>query len=73
VARRAGLPGDRYDNRNSGLSTALDELPVPDLGSARGGQQSVPYTLSDLAADTVGLLDGLAIQRAHVVAPRWAA
>jgi len=57
----------RYDNRDSGLSTALDELPVPDLGSARGGQQSVPYTLSDLAADTVGLLDGLAIQRAHVV------
>ncbi|HWN35401.1 MAG TPA: alpha/beta hydrolase [Pseudonocardia sp.] len=60
-----GLRVIRYDNRDSGLSTALDELPV--LGSPLGGQQPVPYTLSDLAADTVGLLDGLAIQRAHVV------
>src|SRR5882757_171564 len=57
----------RYDNRDSGLSTALDDLPVPDLGSVVAGLASPPYTLSDLAGDTVGLLDELGIQRAHVV------
>jgi pimeloyl-ACP methyl ester carboxylesterase len=57
----------RYDNRDSGLSTALDDLPVPDLGSVLAGLASPPYTLSDLAGDTVGLLDELGIQRAHVV------
>jgi pimeloyl-ACP methyl ester carboxylesterase len=57
----------RYDNRDSGLSTSLDHLPVPDLGAVLSGTQSPPYTLSDLAADTIGLLDALGIDRAHVV------
>jgi len=57
----------RYDNRDSGLSTALDDLPAPELGSVLAGLESAPYTLSDLAGDTVGLLDELGIQRAHVV------
>jgi pimeloyl-ACP methyl ester carboxylesterase len=56
----------RYDNRDSGLSTNLDHLPVPDLGAVLAGTQSPPYTLSDLAGDTVGLLDALGIDRAHV-------
>lgn len=57
----------RYDNRDSGLSTALDEHGVPDLlGLALGGG-SAPYDLGDLAADGVGLLDHLAIRRAHVI------
>jgi pimeloyl-ACP methyl ester carboxylesterase len=43
----------RYDHRDVGLSTRLDD-------SAR-------YTLFDLADDAAGLLDALAIDRAHVL------
>lgn len=64
----------RFDNRDCGLSTKLDGVPV-DLGGVLGasltGQRDqmppVPYTLSDMAADAVGLLDHLSIERAHVV------
>ncbi|WP_033262117.1 alpha/beta fold hydrolase [Amycolatopsis vancoresmycina] len=58
----------RYDNRDVGLSTWLDHLPPPDLAAlAAGDLSSAPYTLSDMAADAVGLFDALGIGRAHVV------
>ncbi|MEV7044251.1 alpha/beta hydrolase [Amycolatopsis sp. NPDC051061] len=58
----------RYDNRDVGLSTWLDELPAPDLAALAGGDlTSAPYRLSDLADDAVGLFDALGIGRAHVV------
>ncbi len=58
----------RYDNRDVGLSTWLDELPAPDLAALAGGDlTSAPYRLSDLADDAVGLFDALGIARAHVV------
>src|SRR4051794_28420486 len=42
----------RFDNRDVGLSTWLDELGSPDLAAIVGGDDStVPYLLSDLAAD----------------------
>jgi pimeloyl-ACP methyl ester carboxylesterase len=50
-----------FDNRDSGLSTAFDELGVPD------GPGRAPYLLSDLAADAAGLLKALGVERAHVV------
>jgi pimeloyl-ACP methyl ester carboxylesterase len=59
----------RFDNRDVGLSTKLEALGVPDLNRlmANGGADAVPpYTLSDMAADTVGLMDGLGLKRAHV-------
>ena len=65
----------RFDNRDCGLSTKLDDHPV-DLGAivaaASNGDLAavraiVPYTLHDVADDVVGLLDELDIQRAHVV------
>lgn len=59
----------RFDNRDCGLSSHCDDLPLPDLGAAlRGGTlPTPPYTLDDMAADSVGLLDALGIARAHVV------
>ena len=62
----------RYDNRDIGLSTKFDDAPVPELpaliGAMMTGQKpDVPYSLNDMAADAVGLLDALDIRRAHVM------
>src|SRR5712671_3165423 len=62
----------RYDNRDSGLSTKHDDVlvdVVAVMAAAVGGEPlpPVPYTLSDMAADGIGLLDHLGIDRAHVL------
>lgn len=59
----------RFDNRDCGLSTHLDKAPLPDLGAAlkSGRLPLAPYSLEDMAADSVGLLDALEIGRAHIV------
>lgn len=57
----------RFDNRDSGLSSHFDEAPVPDLRALQRGEAvAVPYTLDDMAADSIGLLDALDIERAHL-------
>lgn len=57
----------RFDNRDSGLSTHLDSAGPPDIGAVIGGAEPSAYSLDDLAADAVGLLDHLGIGAAHVV------
>jgi pimeloyl-ACP methyl ester carboxylesterase len=58
----------RFDNRDVGLSTHLHDAPTPDIGAVFAGDRStVPYTLSDMAADTVGLIKALGRDRAHLV------
>lgn len=62
----------RFDNRDAGLSTHLDGVRAPGmkrsmLASIFGIRLTVPYTLDDMALDTVGLLDELGIERAHLV------
>lgn len=63
-----GLQVIRFDNRDAGLSTHMTDAPVPNLAAVLAGDlSSVSYTLSDMAADTVGLLDALGFEKAHVV------
>jgi pimeloyl-ACP methyl ester carboxylesterase len=62
----AGLRVLRFDNRDSGLSQKFDEAGVPDFGSVIAGHAAPPYTLADMAADAVGVLDALGVERAHV-------
>ncbi|MEP7143385.1 MAG: alpha/beta hydrolase [Ferruginibacter sp.] len=58
----------RFDNRDTGLSTHFADAPVPDLGAAMTGDYtSASYTLSDMAADTAGLMDGLGFESVHLV------
>lgn len=62
----------RYDNRDIGLSQKMDGEKAPGifklvLMNRLGLKPRVPYTLSDMAADGVGLLDALNIDNAHIV------
>ena len=62
----------RYDNRDIGLSTKFDGAGVPNirtlaLKSLFGIKPRVPYTLDDMADDAAQLLDGLGIDKAHIV------
>ncbi len=62
----------RFDNRDVGLSTHLDGVKAPSmvrslLASLLGIRIRTPYTLDDMALDTVGLLDALDVEDAHIV------
>ena len=62
----------RFDNRDVGLSSKIAGWRTLDVLAAMGGWAfgravAAPYTLSDMAADTVGMLDALGLDAAHVV------
>lgn len=62
----------RFDNRDVGLSTKLDDTGVPDLMEMmmkvqQGESVEAPYRLIDMANDAIGLLNALKIETAHVV------
>ncbi len=62
-----GLYVIRFDNRDVGLSTHLDDAGAPDVLAVMGGDHSrVAYRLADMAEDTAGLLDALGLDSAHV-------
>ena len=62
----------RFDNRDTGLSSDFSKWGVADIPGAlqaamKGEKINAPYLLNDMAADAVGLLDALGIDKAHMV------
>ena len=63
-----GLHVIRFDNRDVGLSSHMTDAPPPDVQAALLGRtSSASYTLSDMAADAIGLMDALGFDGAHLV------
>jgi pimeloyl-ACP methyl ester carboxylesterase len=67
----SGLYVIRFDNRDVGLSTKFAEAGVPNVIAAmtarmQGKTVPSPYSLDDMADDSVGLLDALGIHKAHI-------
>lgn len=61
-----------FDNRDSGASTRLAQLPLPNIARTMARallrrRVAAPYTLLDMALDAKAVLDDAGIERAHVV------
>lgn len=68
----AGYYVVRFDNRDIGLSEKIKGSGDPQflknvLRSRMGLKVRAPYTLKEMALDTLGLMDALGIARAHIV------
>lgn len=66
------IPVIRFDNRDCGESSILDNLPAPSplffsLKHKFGISVKSPYSLGDMANDIIDLLDALNIKKAHLV------
>ncbi len=62
----------QFDNRDVGLSSKLDQWGQPNpithaLKRKLKLNQKPPYTLEDMAQDVIELMDGLQIEKAHLV------
>jgi pimeloyl-ACP methyl ester carboxylesterase len=61
-----------FDNRDSGASSRLAQLPLPNIARVMlrallRRRVAAPYTLLDMALDAKAVLDDAGIERAHVV------
>src|SRR5688572_22634638 len=61
----------RLDNRDAGLSQSFDHLGLPSVAWSALRHTlrlpvAAPYGITDMAADVVGVLDALGLQRAHL-------
>lgn len=67
--RGAGFQLIRFDNRDTGASTKLSDHGTPTTRQLAPGRLGAPppYTLSEMADDTLGLLDALGLDDAHIV------
>jgi pimeloyl-ACP methyl ester carboxylesterase len=62
----------RFDNRDCGLSTDFDSwgqanLPAAIMKLMTGKKIEAPYLVGDMAADAVGLVEALGLERAHMI------
>ena len=62
----------RFDNRDVGLSSKFDRAPAVNMKWAftkalLGLKVQGPYSLDDMAADALGLMDVLGLDKAHIV------
>ncbi|WP_166424793.1 alpha/beta hydrolase [Paraglaciecola sp. 20A4] len=62
----------RFDNRDVGESTYIDDKFTPNLlqliaSGLLGAQVPIPYTLVDMAKDVIGLMEHLNVPKAHIV------
>ena len=60
-----------FDNRDVGLSTWLTDEGIPDnkrllLESDRSSPPDIPYTLVEMAADAIAVLDEIGLESAHI-------
>lgn len=68
----AGFYVITFDNRDVGLSSYYDHLDTPVLSDALAAKAAgrafkPPYTLKDMSEDILNLMDGLTIQKAHLI------
>lgn len=69
---KAGFRTIRFDNRDIGLSQKMEGAKAPNIFLQAilrrfGCKGLAPYNLEDMAADAVGLMDALNIEKAHIV------
>ena len=57
----------RFDNRDVGLSTHLDNAGTPTVADVFVRRKKPPYTIQDMAEDTLGLITALGLDSVHLV------
>lgn len=57
----------RFDNRDCGASTHLHGVRAPHVAEVVARRRRPPYTVDDMADDTIGLIDALELGPVHLV------